>query len=186
MKFEVNWPYDFWENYVLIYWWDSNMSEIGWNVKGQAWPLELIYSHRIIRLNISSDYDDFGFNSFQKKSNFNALGANLTLMLSRSRSTYDHCLNKLGGPHIPNATYQVPRLLAFLFWGRFLKGFYHIWAWPPSWSCVQDHLNKLLFPNPKVSPYEIWVQLAQWCQRRKCLKMLTEGRQTDDGRQSHC
>ena len=32
--------------------------------------------------------------------------ANLTLMLSRSRSTYDHHLNKLGRPHNLNATYQ--------------------------------------------------------------------------------
>ena len=26
MKFDVNWPNGFWEIYVLIYWWDSNMS----------------------------------------------------------------------------------------------------------------------------------------------------------------
>ena len=65
-------------------------------------------------------------------------------------------LNKLGRPHIPNATYQVPRSLALGFWRRrFLKGFYHIWAWRPSWSCDQEHLNKLLFPRPKESPYEI-------------------------------
>ena len=25
----------------------------------------------------------------------------------------------------------------------FFKGFQHIWAWRPSWSCEQDHLNKL-------------------------------------------
>ena len=25
----------------------------------------------------------------------------------------------------------------------FLKDFYHIWAWWPSWSCDQDHLNKI-------------------------------------------
>ena len=24
------------------------------------------------------------------------------------------------------------------FWRRFLKGFYHIWAWRPSWSCDPD------------------------------------------------
>ena len=36
-------------------------------------------------------------------------------------------------------------------------------------------------PHPKESPYEIWVQLAQWFQRRRCLKMLTDdGRQTTD------
>ena len=64
MKFEFDWPNGFWENYVLIYWWESNMSDPP--VKGQPWPLELIYSHCPIRLNLSSDYNDFGFNSFQK------------------------------------------------------------------------------------------------------------------------
>ena len=49
------------------------MSDLGWKVKGQTSPLELIYSHCLIRLNISSDFNDFGFNIFQKKSHFNAL-----------------------------------------------------------------------------------------------------------------
>ena len=40
------------------------ISDIGWKVKGQ--PLELIYSHRLIRVNISSENNDFGFNSIQK------------------------------------------------------------------------------------------------------------------------
>ena len=26
------------------------------------------------------------------------------------------------------------------FRGRFLKGFYHIWTWQPSWSCDQHHV----------------------------------------------
>ena len=55
----------------------------------------------------------------------------------------------------------------------FFKGFYHIWAWRPSWSCDLDHLNKLSFPRPKEAPHEIWLQWAQWFQRRWCLKMLT-------------
>ena len=80
----------------------------------------------------------------------------MTLTLSKSRSTQDHYLNKLGRPHIPDATYQVPRSSAFWFWRRrFLKGFYHIWAGRPSWSCDQDHLNKLSFPHPKESPYDL-------------------------------
>ena len=84
IKFEFNWPCGFWENYVLICWWDSNMSYFGWKVKGQPWPLELIYSHCLIRLNISSKNNDFGFNSiqtinFQKKSNLNALGSKYDL-----------------------------------------------------------------------------------------------------------
>ena len=28
IKFEFNWPNDFWENYYLIYWWDSNMTSL--------------------------------------------------------------------------------------------------------------------------------------------------------------
>ena len=29
---------------------------------------------------------------------------------------------------------------------RFLKGFYHIWAWQPSWSYEPDDANKLFPP----------------------------------------
>ena len=28
----------------------------------------------------------------------------------------------------------------------FMKGFYYIWSWPPSWSTDLDHLNKCLIP----------------------------------------
>ena len=58
-------------------------------LKGQrstlSWPLELIYSHYLIRLNLSSENNDFGFNSFQninffkKKSHLNALGSKVDL-----------------------------------------------------------------------------------------------------------
>ena len=41
--------------------------------------------------------------------------------------------------------------------GKFLKGFYHIWAWQPSWSCDLDHLYKLSFRLPKEAPHKIWV-----------------------------
>ena len=59
-----------WENYVLIYWWDSNMSDLSWKVKGQPWPFELIYSHCLIWLNISSENNDYSFHSFQKNQLF--------------------------------------------------------------------------------------------------------------------
>ena len=42
MEFEFNWPGGFWENYVLICWWNSNMSDFGWKVNGQPWSLKLI------------------------------------------------------------------------------------------------------------------------------------------------
>ena len=37
----------------------------------------------------------------------------------------------------------------------FLKGFYHIWALRPSWSCDLYHLYKLSFPLPKETPHKI-------------------------------
>ena len=57
--------------------------------------------------------------------------------------------------------------------------FYHIWAWWPSWSCDQDQLNKLSLPHPVETPYEIWLQSAQWLLMRRCLKSVDD-RQMDD------
>ena len=39
----------------------------------------------------------------------------------------------------------------------FLKGFYHIWVWRPSWSCDPDAANKISFPLPKEAPHKIWL-----------------------------
>ena len=66
------------------------------------------------------------------------------------------------------------------------KGFYHIWAWWPSWSCDLDHLYKLSFPLPKEAPHKIWLLLANWFQRRRRLKLWTDGRRraTGDGRRT--
>ena len=52
-----------------------------------------------------------------------------------------------------------------------LKGFYHIWASQPSWSCDLYHLHKLSFKFPKEDSHEIWHWLAKWFQRR-CLKIM--------------
>ena len=48
-----------------------------------ALTLKLIYSHCLIRFNISSENNDFGFNSILEMQS----EANLILMLSRSRTT---------------------------------------------------------------------------------------------------
>ena len=60
MKFKFSWPSGFWENIVLIYSQDSNMSDLAWNVKVQPWPVELIYtcSHCLIWFNISKVNND--------------------------------------------------------------------------------------------------------------------------------
>ena len=38
----------------------------------------------------------------------------------------------------------------------FLKVFYHMWAWRPSWSYDLDHLCKLSFFLPNEAPLKIW------------------------------
>ena len=40
---------------------------------------------------------------------------------------------------------------------KIFKGFYHIWAWRPSWSCDPDAANKISFPLPKEAPHKIWL-----------------------------
>ena len=35
------------------------------------------------------------------------------------------------------------------------KGFYHIWAWRPSWTCDLNHLYKLSFFLAKEALYKI-------------------------------
>ena len=75
--------------------------------------------------------------------------------------------------HIPNATYQVPWPLAFWFQSRgYLKGFYLIWAWWPSWSCDQYNWNKFWLTYHKESSYQIWVQLVWWFLRKLCFNVL--------------
>ena len=108
---------------------------------------------------------------------------NLTLPQNMSRSTQGHHLNKLRWAGIPDATYQVSWKSARRFQRRrrFLKGFYHIWAWRPSWSCDPDAANKLSFPLPKEAPHKIWLWLAKRYQRRRCLKLwTTDGRRRRD------
>ena len=70
---------------------------------------------------------------------------------------------------------------------NFLKGFYHIWAWRPSWSCDPDAANKI-FRSPY--PRRLHIKLAsisqavsekkmfEHCGRRRRRK--TEGRRTPD------
>ena len=63
---------------------------------------------------------------------------------------------------------------------KIFKGFYHIRAWRPSWSCDLDHLYKLLFPLPKEAPHKIWLWLAKRFQRRRCLNIVDDDDDDDD------
>ena len=38
---------------------------------------------------------------------------------------------------------------------KIFKGFYHIWAWWPSWSTNHDHFSTFSFHQPKEAQYEI-------------------------------
>ena len=63
---------------------------------------------------------------------------------------------------------------------KIFYGFYHIWAWRPSWSCDHDYLYKLSFPLPTDAPREVWLWLVKHFQRRRSLKLWTTT--TTDGR----
>ena len=39
---------------------------------------------------------------------------------------------------------------------KIFKGFYHIWAWRPCWSCDPTHLYKFSFPFSLKFSYELW------------------------------
>ena len=115
--------------------------------------LGLTYQVRIMTLTSTI----FKKSTFIKKVPFKCIrNQNLTLTFSRLGSTKDHHFNKLGRAHIPNATYQVRRSLAFWFWRRrFLKGFYHTWAWRPFWSCDQNIWYRFSLTYHKESSHEI-------------------------------
>ena len=61
MKFEFNWQNGFWVNYALIFDETPKWPTLAKRSKGNyhLWYLSLV-------MNISIDYNDFGFNSFQK------------------------------------------------------------------------------------------------------------------------
>ena len=82
MKFELNWANGLWGNYVLIYWWDHNMSDLGWKVNLDLWNLFIAifslvstYQVRIITMALTV----FKKSTFQKKSHLNTLGSKFDL-----------------------------------------------------------------------------------------------------------
>ena len=59
-----------------------------------------------------------------------------------------------------------------------MGSFYHIWAWRPTWSGVENHLNKLL--SPTLSSLHFKFEFNWPSDFRGCLKVLTNG-WTPDG-----
>ena len=65
----------------------------------------------------------------------------LTLSSNRSRSPQGHDLYRHCSTYAIDASFRVSLKSVHRFRRRrFLKGFYHIWVWWPSWSCDLDYL----------------------------------------------
>ena len=75
-------------------------------------------------------------------------------------------LNNRGSSRALIATYQGSRPSVSWFWRRFLKFCYRMWDRRQSWSCYQNYLNKFLFPQSLEATHGIWLQSAQWLQKR--------------------
>ena len=90
---------------------------------------------------------------------------------------YKNYFSNFGRPLVPDDVQKFsPEASSVL--EKIFKGFYHIWAWRPSWSTDRNHFSNLSFPQPKEAPYEIWAKLALQLQRRSRLKMLLDGQRT--------
>ena len=81
----------------------------------------------------------------------------LTLSSNRSRSPQGHDLCTHCSTLAIDASCQVSLKSVHWFRRRFLKGFYHIWAWRPSWSCDLDYLYTHWLPHPIDASHKIWL-----------------------------
>ena len=88
-------------------------------------------------------------------------------MMGRSPKCYIPSFVKIGPPVLEK---------------KIFEGFYHIWAWRPSWSCDLDHLYKLSFPLPKETPHKTLALIGQAVSEEKMFENVngrTDGRRTD-------
>ena len=144
------------------------------------WPLNLIYSHCLIRLNISSENNDwlqqYAKIYFSKNFPFKCTRKQIwpwrQVGQGQPRITI---WTNLVGPTSPmlhtKSQYHRPSCS-----GEDFKMFFfsNIWAWRPSWSCDQNILHKFWLLYHKRSSHEIWVQLYQWFVRTLFLNILME------------
>ena len=75
-------------------------------------------------------------------------------------SLQGHHLNKLLWAGVPYAKYQISWKSARRIQRRFLKGFYHIWGWRPSWSCDLHHVIRFSFPFDLKACIQNFVQIG--------------------------
>ena len=75
----------------------------------------------------------------------------------------------------PEPLMQIPsfKVIGFSVLRRFSNGFYHIWAWWPSWSCDPDPTHKLSFSDPIEAPHKIYNLVSNSTAVLKKLKVLT-------------
>ena len=88
----------------------------------------------------------------------NAYGSKLDLTVKRSNVNVNHHFSNFGRPLVPPWWFVQrfsPKASSVLE-KKIFKGFYHIWAWLPSWSMDRDHFSNLSFSQPKEAPHKIW------------------------------
>ena len=66
----------------------------------------------------------------------------------------------------------IPSFIDLLAPKEIFEGFYHIWAWKPSWSCDLEHLNTFSSQHHMEAAYELRLQTAKCFLRKRSLKML--------------
>ena len=84
----------------------------------------------------------------------NAYGSKLDLAVKGQTSVYDHHFSTFGRPPISDDLCK-DSVMTFSVLEKIFKGFYHIWAWQPSWSVDHNHFSNLSFPCPKEPSHEI-------------------------------
>ena len=182
----------FWETPVLIFVCTRPLAK----VKKWPWPSILTYLHKFNKMSAPSNFQVTCCNSF-----WNIHCFHFFLWKSLSYQIWSCCKIGQGQPRViiwtnydwagvTDATFQVLWKSVRRFWRRrFLKGFNHIWAWRPSWSCDPHAANKLSSPPPppplpNEAPHKIWLWLAKRFQRRWWLEIVNDGRRrtTTEGR----
>ena len=97
----------------------------------------------------------------------------MTMLKNRSRSSQGHDLYIHNVTGVIDASCHASLKNQSTSSGEdFLKGFYHIWAWWPSWSCDLDYLYIYWFPIPIDASYKIRLSLAKLFQRRRSLNII--------------
>ena len=100
-----------------------------------------------------------------------------------SRSSHGNHLKEFGSIRVPDAAYRFQDHRLFSPKEEDFVSFLTIYGHGGRFGHVtMTRLKEVSSPPPRPiePPHKIWIQLAQWLLRRRCLKMLTDGRRTTD------